>query len=408
MPIAGPSSERAAPSSVAGFFYFTAPLALAGAGALLLVQGNVTLISGYAPLTLLLAHLGTVGFLSMGLFGVLFQGMPDWTGAPVRPAWLARGVHGMLVVGLVTLALAVLGVLPLRVGFHSGFGFLELSMLIVVPMLAVRLLRTPSRGETISGLRLAVLSLFIAVVVGTLSELSYAGRWVLPERPLRLQVHLSVALLGWVGGVLAAVSPELLTRSYGAPLLAPSRRRTVRRLTQAGVLLATTVLAGALFGPGWAHASLLAAVATLPAILAIWILHPLWSWRSLRGVGRGQDDASVTFWRISFAVAPLVAVISTVAWWQGDARWKILMIWLVAWGWAGSAALAILLRAAPAARKSEGRWTLGVHLFTGGMGVAAIGTQSDPVTRALGICLLATASLALRPWLRAASSRSGS
>jgi cbb3-type cytochrome oxidase subunit 1 len=72
----GITLDLAPPLWVPLSFFLTAPIALAAAGALLLAKGAVAVTTGFAPVTLAIAHLGTLGFLTLVMMGALYQMTP--------------------------------------------------------------------------------------------------------------------------------------------------------------------------------------------------------------------------------------------------------------------------------------------------------------------------------------------
>ena len=91
------SFDQAPPLAVPPRFFLTAPLFLMLAGFLLLWQGEAALASRWAPATVALVHLFTVGFLLQVMLGALFQLLPVAVGARIKnPRSIARIVHPLL------------------------------------------------------------------------------------------------------------------------------------------------------------------------------------------------------------------------------------------------------------------------------------------------------------------------
>ena len=89
-------------STIARPFFLTAPLALLGAGLLLTIEGDVAFRSSWDPVTLALAHLGTLGFLALVMLGLAYQVIASLTKSPPSSR-LAYAVNALLVLGIISL-----------------------------------------------------------------------------------------------------------------------------------------------------------------------------------------------------------------------------------------------------------------------------------------------------------------
>ncbi|MGB7479845.1 MAG: permease, partial [Burkholderiaceae bacterium] len=88
-------------------FFLTAPPFALAAALLLLWQGEAALQTRWAPATLALTHLLTLGFLASAMTGALMQILPVVAGVELpRPNGTAAGVHGLLLAGTALLAAA--------------------------------------------------------------------------------------------------------------------------------------------------------------------------------------------------------------------------------------------------------------------------------------------------------------
>jgi hypothetical protein len=90
--------SQAPPLSIPASFFLTAPVALVAAGILLMTLGSLALTTAWALPTLMLTHLGTLGFLSAVMLGALYQMTPVVAGSPVPGIRAAHAVHLCLVV----------------------------------------------------------------------------------------------------------------------------------------------------------------------------------------------------------------------------------------------------------------------------------------------------------------------
>ena len=408
--------DQAPPLAIPTTFFVTAPIAAFAAGGLLLAYGASALTSNWAPQTVALTHLGTLGFLAMTMFGALYQLAPVVAGSPVPAVRLSRAVHALLVLGLAGL---VIGLITASTAVTMA-GLLSLALAVIlflVPM-SRALHRAPTRNATVSGMRLAVTSLLLAMVLGLWMAHGHIGMPFPGSRSLWVQVHLSVAFLGWVGGLISAVSWQVLPMFYGATPDSEASHRVILAGIALGVVLPVLVLAldfAGVLPASWPEPSRLAALCALPAVIAVWCLQPFWA---LRGIAnrrrRRRLDASLFYWRAGLGFAALSAVLSVPAHLLSDPRLSLAVGWLVIWGWAGMIVHGMLSRIVPFLvwfhrfSPALGRvqvpslrtllpdaWMrlgFALHLTSLLAGLAAIASGADWLARLTGLLVMATAA----------------
>ena len=159
----GLSFEQAPPFSLPLRFFLTAPLFLIAA-AVLIVLAPEALASRWTPQALALTHALTLGFLAMVMLGALMQMLPVVAGAPLpAPRLVAWISHLSLVLGTVALMAGFLTAEPAAYGIATvllGGGFT-----VFLAAAAISLLRATA-GVTVNGIRLAVLSLALTLLLG--------------------------------------------------------------------------------------------------------------------------------------------------------------------------------------------------------------------------------------------------
>ncbi|MCL4758341.1 MAG: hypothetical protein KJZ96_08325 [Rhodocyclaceae bacterium] len=205
-------------------FFVTAPLFGVVAGLMLLVHPEL-LESRWTPGALALTHLVTVGFMLMVMVGALFQILPVVAGA-VLPATrvLATIVHGLLGSGAIALVWGLAAMQP--VALTAAVWLLGSGFATFVAAAAYALVRAPVPQATPRDLRLALIALTIAILLGLTLAMILTGELALPLFPL-LKLHVGWAWLGGVGTLLAATSwvvvpmfqitppyPQVLTRFW--------------------------------------------------------------------------------------------------------------------------------------------------------------------------------------------------
>jgi len=303
------SAEGRAPAGSASRWLFgTAALAPVAAGALLLAVGARAFRTPWAGETLALAHLGTLGFLLMGLSGALFRALPESERAVRAGIPLWRAFHAGLCVGLAGFVCAFLtGARPF---FFGGLALLFASVLVLLVAVVPPLwrLRAPAAPQR----RTAIASLALTVFLGAWMGHAHVGVVLPGDRALWLPVHLSIGLLGFVGAALGAIAP------------APAPRWT-ETLIRIGVSLLVLCWAAGLFaaiedGEKWAG------LAALPAAVAVWGVRPFGTLRA--------KPASVWV-RGSAQVALVSAAAACLALASDGAASRLVFGWLAIGGWAG-------------------------------------------------------------------------
>lgn len=411
MKTGGLSLEQAPQLSIPASFFLTMPIGVLLAGCIMLATGSASLSSPWMPQALALTHAGTLGVLAMGMIGALYQMTPVIAGAAVPFTRIAHIVHALLLAGLAGFVWRLLGG-PALAMWVAMLCFTIALLAFVLP-LGWALLRTDTKSETVQGMRLAVLSLATITLTGLLMARGYADGVFPVNRMLWVQIHMTLALLGWVGGLIMAVSWQVIPMFYLTSTVGKSTKRWLFGLLLAGLVLplVSVVSAGGIsdiLSPGQ-----LAAIAALPAALAIWLLHPALILRNISQRKRKRGDASLLFWKAGLGIALLMIPIAAAALLLPEPRWQVLFGWAAIWGWAGLIMHGMLSRIVPflvwfhrySARVglepvpsmrsllSQQRIKTGfvLHLSSVVVGVMAILTQADWLARMTGLLLAATA-----------------
>lgn len=407
--------QDAPPLAVPVSFFLTAPIALAAAGVVLLFGGAEVLTNRWAPLTLAATHLGTLGFVSMVMLGATYQMVAVVVGSTVPWIRLAHVVHVLFTLGVAGFCFGIATLNPSVV--FVAIAVLTFGVGFFVLPVGIALFKAPSVDETVFGIRAAVSFFFLAAVAGIWIAHGFSGMGFPGSRVLWSQAHISIALIGWVGGLISAVSWQVLPMFYLAPH--PDRRLkwTVQILAVLGALGPATILVIDYFdwlGESPPPLEPVAAVLAVPGIFAVWVLHPAVAAWSLSKRRRKQVDGSLHFWQIGLAMAPLTALLAAAAWWLESPRWDVLFGWVALFGWVGSIMHGMLTRIVPflvwlhrfaplvgemrvpSVRKlhpdSLTRRGFVLHVWTLLLGVVAILTSNDLLCRLAGLSLVLTAA----------------
>ncbi len=399
----GLSLDQAPPLSVPVSFFLLAPLAILAAGVMLLSSGASLLVTRHAGATAGLTHVGTLGLLGSVMLGALYQMIPVVAGAPVPAVRSAHGVHACYAGGVVALVAGLLS--GSRWLTIVGAAFLTLALVAFVSAVSVALLRAPAKTETTRGMTIAVLGLCVLLALGATMAYVRGAGIATPWYPRFVLAHVGVGLVVWVGGLISAVSFQVIPMFYLTPGLSSGVQRALIALIFSTLLALPLALAlGA--GP-----KVMAAL-MLPGGAAVWLLHPLAVLRALRRRRRKRADPSLAFWKLGLSAAlASFAVGASAAIWD-DPRLGLGFGFLVVWGWAGSIVHGMLSRIVPflvwfhrfsslvgivdvppMRRLLPDRLSqlgLSCHLLSLVLGLSAITASSDVLARLTGIGLIAT------------------
>ena len=207
----------------------------------------------------------------------------------------------------------------------------------LVPV-AVAMVRAPARGPTVGGMRVAVSALLGVGALGVTLALVRAGRVAVPDLVGLVDSHAGIGAFAWIGGLLTAVSWQIVPMFYLTPPLPRwSQWPTVGALAASGI----TLFAGRALGD-----PSLGALA-LPAAVAAWGVHPVLTARAIVGRRRKRADFSLRFWLAGLACGALSLLLFVGAVLGSDPRWAVALGWTAGVGWAGLVTHGMLARIVP-------------------------------------------------------------
>jgi hypothetical protein len=199
--------------------HFAAGVVFLLVGGLGLVWVAPELAGGWYPSARVVgvAHLFTLGWLTVSIWGALYQFLPVALGEPIRWPRVAHASYGLLVVGLVLFVGGLFGAgSSLLLWGTAGLG---VAVVLFSANLGATLARSEKRDLTWWSLVAANVYLVVTLLLG--ATLSGNLRWgyLGVERWTALGVHMHVALAGWVLMVVIGVAHRLLPMfllSHGA------------------------------------------------------------------------------------------------------------------------------------------------------------------------------------------------
>ena len=332
-------------------------------------------------------------------------------GSAVPLTRIAHMVHVLLLAGLTGFLWRLLG--GPTYAMSIAILFLSIALLAFLLPLGWALLRPGTQNETVQGMRLAILSLATITVIGLVMARGFAGGVFPVNRMLWVQIHLTLALLGWVGGLIMAVSWQVIPMFYLAATVSKTSKRWLLALLITGLVMPLLVVFSGLAFDGFFTASKLVALAALPAALVTWLLHPALVLKSISQRQRKRSDASLLFWQAGLGIGLLLIPLATAAILLPDPRWQILFGWLSIWGWAATIMHGMLSRIVPflvwfhrystrvglelvpsmRSLLPQKRIKTGLYLHLGSvlLGVLAIVFQLNWLAQLTGLALVATA-----------------
>ncbi|MDC8757044.1 permease [Janthinobacterium fluminis] len=281
--------ERSTPLWLSLRFFVTAPLFMLLAGAVLLWQGPQLFASRWSPGALAATHLVTLGVLTMVIAGALLQLLPVVGGVEVAfPALTAPAVHLSLCAGTLLLAGGFCLAQPLL--FQLALPALLLALLWLLTACGAGLWRAPPGvvDALLSGVRVALLSLFVTLLLGAAMASAFAWPLALPLQRLA-DLHALWGLSGWIGVLVVAIAYQVIPMFQVTPLYPAGLTRALCRAMLLLMLAASAAGLAGHAGATWLHGLLLAGF-TLFALVTL---------RLLAKRKRPAPDATTLFWRTS-------------------------------------------------------------------------------------------------------------
>lgn len=296
--------DQAPPLHIPMRFFATLPVFMAGAGVAVMAWQSRLLAMPLLPETVAVVHLVVLGMLTMAMFGAMYQMIPVLAGVRVPGFKLAPWVHGLLVLGVVSIFLGIgLNQHPWWLLVASaGVGP---AMALFIGQTATALFRATSRHPTVIAMALALTCLTATLILGAIFLGEYAHGFMAMDREAMVGTHLTLALLGWVGVLILGVSFQVLPMFYMMPPFPQERARWLLiGLTLSLLFIPALLLTGRPMAWLW--------LAALPGVAGI-VLYAREMAAMIRARKRKVRDATFRFWQLGFA-AGAVALPLLAAW----------------------------------------------------------------------------------------------
>jgi len=288
------SLEQAPPISIPLRFFLTAPLFGLTAALVALLYGPELLASRWSPSVLAFSHLLTLGFFTMVMCGAMLQMLPVVAASPV-PQVVAAGtaVHLSLILGTGSLVTAFFSLMASWM--KLALIFLGSGIFVFLLAVGVALWRVRHPSPTVTGMKLALVSLTVTTILGLLlgSGLLGIGGWV--RMPNLVDGHLGWGLMGWVGLLLLAVSYQVVPMFQVTPEYPVWIRKGMIWWLWGGLFLWSLLLLGA-DARYWSP--LVPAFGVIP-VAAGFLLFAAVTLGLLQRRRRRLSDATLMFWRLA-------------------------------------------------------------------------------------------------------------
>jgi hypothetical protein len=162
----------------------------------------------YQPRVLAVMHSLTLGWISLAVTGVLYRYVPTLTKQPLRWPWLGRVQVGAFIAGVMGM------VAHFWIGRLNGMawsaGVVFLSIILLVVLLLPLLLRAPQYDATVIGIGTALFSFFGVAGLGLMDAIDKARPFIGGDVFSNIAAHAHLAVLGWVGLTICAVSYRMI------------------------------------------------------------------------------------------------------------------------------------------------------------------------------------------------------
>jgi hypothetical protein len=279
---------------------------LAGSVGLVWIAPELARGNYLAPHIAGVTHLFTLGWLTMTIFGALYQLLPVALGAPIRWPMLGHVSFWTFAPGAGVFACGVADNSTML--HHAGIALVAIGVVLTVANVASTLPRARARDVTWAAIAIAITYLSSTLVLGVALLHNLHTGFIASERVAVLATHLHVAIVGWALIMMVGVAHRLLPMfllAHGG-----DSRWTRRALTllAAGVPLLAVGLNLHLAAVSWA------ALVLMECGVACF-LYQAFEFYSIRV--RKRIDIGMRFAATGLAFLATAGVLGPVVLWQG-------------------------------------------------------------------------------------------
>lgn len=206
---------------------------LAGAVGLVWIAPELARGNYLTPHVAGVTHLFTLGWLTMTIFGALYQLLPVALGAPIR--WPKLG-HASFIVFAPGAGIFACGVAESSTMLHHiGVGLVAIGVIMTVTNVAATLPRARARDVTWAAIAVAITYLSSTLILGVVLLHNIHTGFIAGARVRVLATHLHVAVLGWALIMIVGVGHRLF------PMFLLAHGADTRWTRRALVLLASGI-----------------------------------------------------------------------------------------------------------------------------------------------------------------------
>ncbi|MBF0379534.1 MAG: hypothetical protein HQL69_00855 [Magnetococcales bacterium] len=335
----GLSIDQAPPLHLPVRFFATAPLFMLFAGLTSIYFAEDLLLTPLMPETVAFAHLAVLGWVLMIMFGAMYQMIPVLAGLPVPKPGLVPWVHGLLVMGVITMALGIATDIHPWLLLFASLGLGGSIALFVIPV-GIALFKAPAKHPTVTAMRISLISLVGVLAMGAIFLGEYSHGFYDFNREALVAVHLTWGLFGWVGTLIMGVSFQVLPMFYMTPEFPKKTAFQILIAWSLSLIFLPLVL---FYHP---ENSTLLWASALPGLLAL-LLYGVNMKTMLSQRKRVLVDLTYRFWLLGFASATVALILFAL--WPGveDDNIRLLFGIFYIIGWATSILLGMLYKIVP-------------------------------------------------------------
>lgn len=297
------------------------------AAALYLVAGSVGLVwiapelvaANYlSPHVAGVTHLFTLGWLTMTIFGALYQLLPVALGAPLRWRKIGHVSFWTFAPGTGLFACGVAG--SSTILHHVGVGLVAIGVILAVVNIAATLPRARSHDVTWAAIVIAITYLSSTLVLGIVLLHNIHTGFIAAARVHVLATHLHVAIVGWALIMIVGVAHRLL------PMFLLAHGGNARWTKRAIVLLACGLPLLALGINAQIPAASWTAAALMEAGLACFIYQAV---SFFRARVRKRIDVGMRFAAAGIAFLVLAALFGPFVLWRGPNATRLATVYVL-------------------------------------------------------------------------------